>query len=149
MELHDIEKLLEKYFEGETSLSEETRLSDYFTSADVAPHLAQYRPLFGYFAQQREEKPTKEFTFKQKRNPVAWLSVAASLIVLIGLGWFWLKPHQQTQATTDLGTFKDPKIALAETQKALALLSVNVNKGVHGMHYVKAYEHTKDRVFKD
>ena len=41
MESHTIEKLVEKYFSGETSIAEEKQLKDYFSSPDVAPHLEQ------------------------------------------------------------------------------------------------------------
>ena len=44
MALDRIEKLVEKYFEGETSIAEEKELKTYFSSTDVAQHLEQYKP---------------------------------------------------------------------------------------------------------
>ena len=46
MELANIESLLDSYFEGETSLDQENILRDYFSSANVAPHLMAYQDLF-------------------------------------------------------------------------------------------------------
>ena len=45
MALNNIEQLLEKYFEGETSIDEEQALKDYFNSENVAPHLEMHKPL--------------------------------------------------------------------------------------------------------
>jgi hypothetical protein len=47
MNLHEIEKLLEKYFEGETSLSEEKKLRDFFASGNVP---VRWKNLEGYFS---------------------------------------------------------------------------------------------------
>lgn len=47
-----IEELLNRYFEGETSVAEEARLRNFFTAGEVPPHLAPYKPLFAYFEQE-------------------------------------------------------------------------------------------------
>ena len=45
-----IENLLEKYFEGETSLEEEKSLRIYFTETlNIPPHLEKYQALFQFF----------------------------------------------------------------------------------------------------
>ncbi len=36
MELNKIEEILEKYFQGETSIAEENQLKEYFSSSNVA-----------------------------------------------------------------------------------------------------------------
>ena len=41
MELDKIEEVLEKYFRGETNISEEKELKDYFSS----PNVAQQQPM--------------------------------------------------------------------------------------------------------
>ena len=53
MELVKIDYLVEKYFQGETSIAEEKELRSYFSSLDVAPHLEQYKAVFGYFTKQK------------------------------------------------------------------------------------------------
>ena len=49
MEFNKMEALLEKYFEGETSIAEENELKDYFSSSNVAPHLEQYQSFIWIF----------------------------------------------------------------------------------------------------
>jgi hypothetical protein len=45
----NIEQLLEKYFEGETSSQEEKFLREYFSSYNIDEKFIQYAPLFQYF----------------------------------------------------------------------------------------------------
>lgn len=44
----EIDKLIEKYFDGNTSCEEERALRRFFTHEEVPPRLAIYRPLFVY-----------------------------------------------------------------------------------------------------
>jgi hypothetical protein len=46
-----------------------------------------------------------------------------------------------------LGTYDDPKIALKETQKALRILSQNINLGYKSVQYIDEYEITKNKLF--
>lgn len=151
MELNKIENIVEKYFQGETSIAEENELKEYFSSPNVAQHLKQYQPIFGYFSQVKEQKLTQEIPLQTKKRNVAWVSIAASVVVLLGIGtYFYLseKKSAPVVAQTELGTYDDPEEALAATQKALALLSNNVNVGIESVHYIKEYEQSKNKIFK-
>jgi len=147
MEFSKIEALLEKYFEGETSIAEENELKDYFSSANVAEHLEQYRPLFGYFTEAKEQKFTNNLPLVSKKRKVAWLSIAASIIVMLSIGTYSYFEVNTVNENRELGTYDDPEEALEATQKALAMLSDNVNVGVEGVQYLQVYEVTKDKVF--
>ncbi|OXA77294.1 hypothetical protein SAMN05444397_103445 [Flavobacterium aquidurense] len=151
MELDKIENILEKYFQGETTIAEEKELKEYFSSPNVAQHLEQYKPMFGYFSQVKEQKSTQEIPLKTKKRNVVWLSIAASVVVLLGIGTFYFasqKTTTQVVAQSELGTYDDPEEALAATQKALALLSNNVNVGIGSVQYIKEYEQSKNKIFK-
>jgi hypothetical protein len=147
MEFNKMEALLEKYFEGETSIAEENELKNYFSSSNVAPHFEQYKPLFGYFTEAKKENFEKEVPLISKKQKVAWLSMAASIAVLVGVGTYTYFNADTVKENNELGTYEDPKEALEATQKALAMLSNNVNVGVEGIEYIKVYEVTKDKVF--
>lgn len=147
MESHKIEQLLERYFEGETTIAEENELRTYFSSPDVAPPLEHYRPMFGYFSLAREQQFEQNVPLRSnKRKIVAWLSVAASIVVLVGVATFAYFNPSQSQ---DLGTYDSPEEAFRETQKALAMLSENVNTGVESVQYIQEFETAKDKVFID
>ena len=149
MELDKLEILLEKYFEGETSIAEENQLKEYFSSSNVAQHLEQYKPLFGYFSASKQQEFTQEVPLisnpRVKKRTTTWLSIAASVTVLLGAGTFTYFNYDNTQ-TQELGTYDDPEVAFRETQKALSLLSQNVNVGMESVQYIQQYETAKNKV---
>jgi len=151
MELNKIENILEKYFQGETTIAEENQLKEYFSSPNVAQHLEQYKPMFGYFSQVKQQKSTQNIPLKTKKRNVAWLSIAASVVVLLSIGTYFYVSEKNTApvvAQSELGTYDDPEEALKATQKALALLSNNVNVGIESVQYIKEYEQSKNKIFK-
>lgn len=82
--MENIDKILEKYFEGETSLQEEETLRKYFTSGNIAEKHKVYGPLFGYFELERNKQ--NDVTTKPKRRiswPYAWSGIAASIIIIL------------------------------------------------------------------
>jgi hypothetical protein len=145
MELDRIDILIEKYFQGETIIAEEKELQHYFSSSDVAQHLEQYRPMFGYFAKAKEQEFTYKIPVQSKRNRT-WLSVAASIVILFGVGTYVY--FNNDNQSGDLGTYDNPETAFRETQKALAMLSNNVNAGIESVKYVKEYQDSKNLIFK-
>jgi hypothetical protein len=152
MESDRIEIILEKYFQGESTIAEENELKNYFSSSNVAQHLEQYKPIFGYFSQVKEQRLTQEIPLQTKKRNVAWLSIAASAVLLLGIGsYFYLNNTNNTTpvvAKSELGTYDSPEEALAATQKALAMVSHNVNTGIESVQYIKEYEQSKNLIFK-
>ena len=147
MEFDKIEQLLEKYFDGETSITEENELKNYFSSSDVAQHLEHYKPMFGYFSTAKEQHFEQHIPLTAKKHKVAWISVAASVVVLLGAGTFAYFNYDTTSKSQDLGTYDNPEIAFRETQKALSMLSDNVNVGVESVQYIRKYQDTKEKIF--
>lgn len=150
MELVKIEILLEKYFQGESSIAEENELRKYFSSSDVAQHLEQYQSLFVYFSQAKEQKfkqgvPTLSKHRDKKPNRI-WVSIAASAVILLGIGTYAY--YNVASTKQELGTYNDPQVAFRQTQKALALLSNHVNTGIESVQYIQEYQNSKELVFK-
>jgi hypothetical protein len=54
MEFNNITQLLEKYFEGESSIAEEKELKAYFNSHEVQEEHKEYKPLFGFFTEAQQ-----------------------------------------------------------------------------------------------
>jgi len=147
MEHNKIEILLEKYLEGKTSIAEGKELRDYFSTSNVAKHLEQHKSLFECFSEEKEQGVSPSPKSRDKKRTVVWLSIAASVVVLLGIGtyvYFNSNPSQNL----NLGTYNDPEIAFKETQKALNLLSNHVNAGIESVHYVEEYQHSKNLIFK-
>jgi len=153
MALDNIEKLIDKYFEGETSIAEENELKVYFSSSDVAQHLKQYQPIFGYFSQAKEQQFTQEIPLltksrDQKRAIVMWLSIAASVVVMLGVGTFMYFESHKSEQFVACTPEDNPELALEQTQKALALVSEHLNTGIESVGYLNEYENTKNKIFK-
>lgn len=148
MELDKIEILIEKYFQGETSIAEENELKNYFTSTNVAQHLEHYKPIFGYVSLAKEQKFKQEIPLQSKKRNAAWLSIAASVVVLLGIGTYGYFNYDTANLNQDLGTYDDPEIAFRETQRALSQLSDHVNVGIESVHYIQEFDNSKNLIFK-
>jgi hypothetical protein len=146
MELNRIETILDKYFQGETSISEEKELKIYFSSSDVEHHLEQYKPLFGYFSEAAVQEFKQTIPLPSKKHNVKWLSIAASVVVLLGISTFTYL--HQPEESSDLGTYESPEAAFEATQKALSLLSENVNVGIQSVSYINEFQNSKELIFK-
>lgn len=145
MESVKIEKLLEAYFDGTTTLAEEKLLRDYFNSSNVDGHLEQYIPIFKGLQLAREERSSREFKLpesKPKTIKTWWYSVAALLVVAFGVGSFYFSQPQYTQEE------KEALAAFEESKNAMMLLSENLNKGAERLTLVAQFEITKDKIFE-
>jgi len=137
MRLEEVKILVQKYFEGETTLAEERRLSEFFTLEEVPEYLMPYRE---WFAGLKAEAGDPVFTAaglqemimereRRQRGRVrsmryTLMGIAASLLVAIG-AMFW---YQQQPDYRD--TFDNPEKAMAVAGETLAFVSAKYNKGV-------------------
>lgn len=147
MELHKIELLLEKYFDGETTINEENELKAYFSSNEVAIHLEKYKPLFGFYIQEKTQKIALKSPQHKTRRALKWISIAASIVAMLGVGTLAYLNQPTVTEYQELGTYDDPEKALRATQQALALLSNHVNMGIESVQYIQQYESTVDKAF--
>jgi len=143
MELSNIEKLLERYFEGATTVSEENELKRYFTGDDVATHLQGYTPMFNYFSKAREERYTKQVPLRPRRyaNKYRWISVAAAVVLTFGI-YFGKQYQDRKQLEREQAEY-----AYQETMKAFGLLAENFDRGREKVAYLKEFETTKQKIY--
>lgn len=135
MVLNSIEKLLEKYENGETSLKEEQQLKSYFSQETVAPHLEMYKPMFAYFSVNKQEQFTKDLPLKTKKVfNYKWIAVAA--VAVLTLGYYFKTPVISSYDEYAYGTYNNPEDALNEVTKSLAMISGHFNKGVSTVNYL-------------
>jgi len=134
MVLNNIEKLIEKYENGETSLKEEQQLKNYFSQEIVAPHLEIYKPMFAYFLVNQQEQFTKDVPLSTKKVfNYKWISVAAVAVLMLGI-------YLKSTVNDDLGTIQDPELAFNEVSKSLEMISKSFNKGTSTLGYLEAYD---------
>jgi hypothetical protein len=130
MALNNIEELIEKYNNAETSLKEEAQLKAYFTSDTVAPHLEHYKPLFHHFSKSKQEQYTKDVSLNTNKTKLyQWISVAAVAVLMIG---FFIPNWNSGPKTLADYSPKEQKMYL-EAKQALAMLSDNFNDGASSL----------------
>lgn len=167
MNINDIKKQLSLYYNGETTDQEEKELIRFFTEEDVPDELRKEKLFFSQLYKRNEmEIPdgmdkrleslidswenTEKRSRKVKRNKrfikIEWIgSIAASILILLGIGTYLYKPYNNVATSQD--TCKNPEEAYAQAQKALVLLSSTVNKGMEEMEYVsKTTTKVKEKV---
>jgi hypothetical protein len=131
MNVSEIEALLDKYYEGETSLEEEQQLRAYFRQADQVPaHLRSYAAEFGapeaLRAQQTQMAAWEDWLATYDRNQAQesvrqrWLGfspgwrVAASVtLILLGFGGGVWYNHSGGPVQPPLATHQEPAPVVA------------------------------------
>ncbi len=90
----------------------------------------------------------QEIHLKSTKRNWLWLFMAATVIVLLGIGAYGYINFYNADQDQNLGTYDDPEVAFRETQKALSSLSTNLNTGFESMQYIREYENSKNLIFK-
>ncbi len=143
MELNKIEKLIEAYFEGKTTIEQEQRLRSYFSRDQVASHLEPYKSMFVAFLQAKQEVSTRDFKVTgvtQTRN--RWYGIAATIAVLAVLAGFMFSNSRITQEE------KEALAAYKQTKEALQLLSQKFNQGTETLVAINEFTVAKNKVLK-
>ena len=140
-----IYKLLELFYEGNTSKVEEEELLQFFQSTDVPEELLQEKALFlqikkksaivvpadlsqnlSALIDREAAKESNTISFSKRKEILNWaVSIAAGFLVLLAVGQLYTY-----NGTTPTGKITDPVLAQVKAQKALQLVSANLNKGI-------------------
>jgi hypothetical protein len=167
MNYEQIEHLLNKYFEGETSLAEERQLHDFFSGDAVPPHLKVYAPLFlwseeaarnGITLKDFDAAVTGRLTDTARPAPKRlhlrfhWYMIpAAAAVILILIALFMPAekvPLMRMFSSKMTDTFDNPKEAYAATVKALLLVSEKLNTGTSGLQGLSEFDKGLDDASK-
>jgi hypothetical protein len=125
-------KLLEKYWKGETTLEEEKIIKQHFASNDTPDD--NLSSMFSFFDKEKQITYNKNIEFPEtkvfKINFYRELAVAASIVLLLGLA-FLIRKNIEKPSQNQLAKYeiKDSEKAKEITKNALAMLAKNYNKG--------------------
>lgn len=140
MNIQEIERLIEKYFNGETSISEEIQLQDFFANREIPEHLTDLKPLFDFSFDEKsirindpafdtnilnriKKEHKTEIKFKKRLQFYAWSGIAAAVIITVS-SLLYTPPVSQMESTND------PEIAYREISNALLHVAIQLNKGL-------------------
>jgi hypothetical protein len=158
MNTREIEQLLEKYYEGETSLAEEKLLREFFHGRDVPGHLKEHRALFGFFEEEQGVELKNEHFNRSlsaamasaedgsvvvpmhpRRNKLIYLTgIAAGILLLAGLLFTFRTEVFNGSAASHKNA--EAELAMATTREALMIVSDNLNHGLRQMDRLKALD---------
>jgi hypothetical protein len=155
MNEEELKRLIEKYYNGESTEEEESTLRDFFRKNNIPEGYEAEKLIFSYYAESAEvpepsidfearilagidASETKRGSQKIKKYLLPLLSAAAGLLILVGSYFFFIDRAEPSD------TFTDPEIAYAETIKILRDVSAQLNRGVRVLEPVgKINEVTK------
>ena len=88
-----IEELIERFFEGQTSNTEEQLLYEFFAGNNVPEHLLNYKDVFAYLSNDIKEEVSEIKTdipvrLIQRKKWILWSGIAAALLALVLLNPF-------------------------------------------------------------
>ena len=150
MTFNNINELIEKYFNGETSLEEENILRGYFNGSNVDPRLLSYGPLFQFFEKEKsivfadakmpkyeDTKPISPSKFSILRGGFMWKIAATLAFLVVGsVAIFKVFESKLPQIVEHRGAKMiildgddDPEVAYEKVKEALSLVSKKMKKG--------------------
>ena len=152
-----INELLERYYDALTTEAEEQELKEFFANEEVPAHLQAEKEMFLQLQEVTDTSVPQGLEERISRNIDAWEaeegrtqrkarilslswigSIAASLLVLISFSWYMYEPQSVRKDTC-----ATPEEAYVHAQKALAMFSKALNKGMDQMEAAHA---TTERV---
>lgn len=137
MELNNINVLIDKYFEGNTTLAEEQKLKAYFASGNIAEAHKPHQHLFFSINLLKNDTFSKPIKYKKETNIKRFWkwSVAAIVLVCISASGFYI--NQQNKLTK---AQQEALLAYENARKTMYLLSENINKGQQKLNYLQHFE---------
>ena len=151
--IKQVKVLLEKYYDGLTSLEEEKILRKFFATNDVPKDLQADKQLFqnaenslstsNAAIEYEMQQAINGFELRKAQKGKAfktysvWVA-AASVIVAIVATWFITQ--QSTVNVQMVDTYGDPYIAMQETQRVLALVGSKINVVQNGMKPIEKFK---------
>lgn len=90
-----IEILLQRFFDGQSTLKEEEQLTQYFAQEQIPPEWNQYKRVFDHISSMQPQLDTKRHSFTA--SPwMKWVAAAACIAALFTIGIKWRAPQIHT-----------------------------------------------------
>ena len=134
MKYKAISQLIEKYFEGLTTLEEEALLREYFEQEEIPEEWQSIRPLFKHKRDVSLADKSFEATFdkqlanQKSENNKTFLWPVVAAVAAIAILFFSLFDFNRSSGFED--TFNDPTEAYAQATKALQFVGIKLSDGM-------------------
>jgi len=141
MELKQVHKLIDAYFEGTTSLEEEKALATYFSVEVIDPSLDAYAPYFVTIRQEQKGISSVPFLPNTKKTKT-WARMAVIAASFL-LGFFVLQQTQQPATPTP------EELAFEEFKANMFMVSQHLNRGMEGVEHMETLNTTTSKYIKN
>ncbi len=148
-----IDNILNKYFEGMTSLEEEKILRRYFSSGAVSSKHYPYKALFdctSILAEDKNPSPVQLTISDNSRKK--YYAAAVSIFIALGLVWFMqdqsIKNWQLEDVTAKTKAQLPVKIQKKDAEKEIKKFADHVQKGVQNISALSIFGTTTKKIFK-
>ena len=148
MEYKELESLLDKYFEGETTLVEEQQIVKFFEKNTELPEkYNQIKAMFEFFKAEKESKADFdiESTTNKKTTKIRTLYyqlIAVAAIILIVISIFTNTDNSEEKkvyAYINGKPIMNEQVAEMEAKRALLLISSNFNQGTENLKHLSSF----------
>ncbi len=157
MDSKQLEALLQKYWDCETSLEEEERLRHWFGTHEVPDRFKETAQLFSYFDEQKQKAIPAQVegeVLKRIQTPNGkvrqlWqtgLRIAAGIAVLAAAIFFVRYELRKDHELAMEDTFETPEQALEETKKALLIISKGFGKAEQQAKKINVLNEAQDKL---
>jgi hypothetical protein len=109
MKYEEIQEMLDRYWEGETTLEEERRIKTYFNSGKVDRRLQTFAPMFQAFREEQAVQLTTKAKTAAIRPQMYQWAVAASGALLLAVGWWMLQDAKTAAPMAEKAPIETPK----------------------------------------
>ena len=138
--MKEIEKLLDKYFAGKTSVQDENELKKYFHQNDIPDKLKIYKELFNFYDNEKileinnrqfDERVVENIRKQRQSNKSFYyriIAVAATLLLVFG-SYLFFKSEKQIKKANKIVLTSNEKFAINKTIEVF----VKVSKIMHSV----------------
>ncbi len=160
MDSNNIEQLLEKYWNCETSLEEEQQLHIFFRDGSIPDSMKDAAELFRFFEIEKnkslkenfETTVTKELRQRQGGKIISMVSfaniarIAAGILVVVVATYFVRQEVRKAYPQEAQDTYTDPQMAFEETKKALLMISNSFGKAKKEAGKMKMFNDAEKKI---
>jgi len=164
MDRKQIKELLNRYYSGDCTDSEEQLLRYYFIAGTVPDEFKADQELFRVLHDEKsgvpadfsfdkliEEAVKKDASYKTIRNipfyknPILRIAAGFAIIAICASVLYYTFYHRMNNKQ-GIDTFSDPVLAYAEAKKTLHFVSVNLNHGTEKLQKLETFSVGLDRM---
>jgi hypothetical protein len=143
MDTYRIDRLIQKYEKGETSLEEEKEIRIFFSGENIPSHLTEYKAIFEYYSEEGNDclsdqnfesrlldkisqDHSPKIRYINSKKAFSYLGIAATILLLFGV-WFMYDANDGSKKVDQ----QDAETAYLEAKQILITVSQNLNDGLY------------------